>query len=379
MKLLHLGDLHLGKRLHGFDLLDDQRFILEQVLDLCDAHGVDAVALAGDLYDVSMPPTGAVLLLDWFLTALADRHIAVLAVAGNHDSADRLDYAAALLARQGVHLVGRFTGTVPSVVMQDDSGPVRFCLLPFVRAATVRHALPEVDIPDYTAALAAALATLPPREAGERRVLLAHQLFLAGGAPPECAGSENSAAALNIGTVDGVDAAVLDGFDYVALGHIHRPQQVGRPTVRYSGAPLCYSLDECGAAKSAVLVTLEQGEPGIELLPLTPRRALRHLTGTLAELTAAPKCPDDYIWATLTDETPVPEAMARLRAAYPNAMRLEYQPRGEELDLSTAAVAALHTQDFDELFARFFAQQHGRDLTEAERDALHAMRQEVSQ
>ena len=254
MRFLHLADLHLGKRVNGFDLLDDQRAILEQVLALCDDRHADAVLVAGDIYDVPQPSAAAVLLLDWFLTRLADRKIAVLAVSGNHDSAERLDYAGRLLARQGVYLAGQFTGRLTPVPLADEAGPVEFVLLPFVRAATMRHCLPDAPIRNYDDAVAAALDTLPPAD-GVRRVLVAHQFVTAGSRPPETAGSESCA--VEVGTVEQVDAARFAGFCYVALGHIHRPQQVGGPTVRYAGSPLSYSLDECGAEKTVPLVTLD--------------------------------------------------------------------------------------------------------------------------
>lgn len=392
MKFLHLGDLHLGKRVNGFDFLEDQRFILEQVLALCEEHAVDAVVLAGDIYDAPVPPAAAVTLLDWFLTQLTGRKLTVLAVSGNHDSADRLDYAAALLARQGVHIAGRFTGSVRVAPLEGDL-PVEFCLLPFLRPATVRHYLPDAPITDQDTAVAAALATLPPRREGVARVLVAHQTVLGGGALPQCAGSEsiapdlNSAASnagtgVNIGTLDAVSAARFGengGFDYVALGHIHRPQTAGAPHIRYAGAPLCYSLDEAGAQKSAVLVTLTPTGAETELLPLCPRRAMRHITGPLAELTDPARVTDaeDYIWATLTDDTPQPDAMAVLRAAYPNAMRLDYAPRGSGPDFGTEAAAAVHRKSFEELFSAFFEQMHGRPLTPEETAALNEMREEA--
>ena len=189
MNLLHLADLHLGKRVNGFDLLPDQRYILEQVLDLCTAHNVQAVALAGDIYDTALPPAAAVLLLDWFLTELAHRNIPVLAIAGNHDSAERLDYAAGLLSNQQVYLAGQFTSAPRRVILQDEFGELTFDLLPFVRPATVRHCLPDADIRDEDSAIAAALGPLPT--AGERRVLIAHQMVLGGGSLPTCSGSES--------------------------------------------------------------------------------------------------------------------------------------------------------------------------------------------
>lgn len=392
MKFLHLGDLHLGKRVNGFDFLEDQRFILDQVLALCEEHAVQAVVLAGDIYDAPVPPAAAVTLLDWFLTELTGRGIRVLAVSGNHDSADRLDYAAALLARQGVHIAGRFTGKVRIAELSGDI-PVEFCLLPFVRPATVRHYLPDADITDQDTAVAAALATLPPRREGVARVLVAHQTVLGGGVLPQCAGSEsiapdlssatsNAGASVNIGTLDAVNAARFaenGGFDYVALGHIHRPQTAGAPHIRYAGAPLCYSLDEAGAQKSAVLVTLTPAGAETELLPLCPRRAMRHITGPLAELTDPARVTDaeDYIWATLTDDTPQPDAMAVLRAAYPNAMRLDYAPRGTGPDFGAEAAAAVRQKSFEELFSAFFEQMHGRPLTQKETAALNEMREEA--
>ena len=385
MKILHLGDLHLGKRVNGFDFLEDQRYILAQILDLCGAQGVEAVVLAGDIYDAALPPAGAVTLLDWFLTELTDRNIQVLAVSGNHDSPDRLDYASALLARQGVHIAGRFTGKVRIAALSGDV-PVEFCLLPFLRPATVRHYLPDEGIVNQDTAVAAALATLPPRRDGVSRVLVAHQTVLGWGSVPQCAGSESIAAEMsgadvNIGTLDAVSAARFTengGFDYVALGHIHRPQTAGAPNIRYAGAPLCYSLDEAGAQKSAVLVTLTPAGAETELLPLQPLRAMRHLTGPLAELTDPARVtdPEDYIWATLTDDTPQPDAMAVLRAAYPNAMRLDYAPRGAAPDWQAETAVTVRRKSFEELFSDFFEQMNGRSLTEEERHILNEMREE---
>ena len=267
MKFLHLADLHLGKRVNGFDLLEDQRYILEQILALCDSNKVDAVVLAGDIYDAPVPPAAACTLLDWFLTQLAARRIAVLAVSGNHDSAERLDYAAGLLANQNVYIAGQFRGAPRQIVLNDRFGPVEFTLLPFVRAATVRHYMPEADLPDYDSAVAAALSACAP--SAERRVLVAHQMVVAGLCPPQLSGSET--APLTVGTVDSVDAAHFAGFSYTALGHIHRAQRVGSDTVRYAGAPLCYHLDECGMEKSATLVRLgRRGVDGIDTLPPAP-------------------------------------------------------------------------------------------------------------
>lgn len=376
MKLLHLADLHLGKRVNGFDLLPDQRYILEQVLMICDDNDVNVVVIAGDLYDVPVPPAAACTLLDWFLTELAGRRIAVLAVSGNHDSAERLDYASGLLARQGVHIAGRFTGQPAQLTLHDRFGAVEFTLLPFVRSATVRHYLPDAKITDYDSAVAAALSTCPPTQG--RRVLVAHQLVMAGATTPQLGGSESCP--LNIGTVDAVNTLHFAEFSYAALGHIHRAQRVGSDTVRYAGAPLCYHLDECGAEKSAALVTLgRRGVDDLQLMPLTPRRAMRHLTGPLAKLTEHLTAPDDYIWATLTDDTPIPDAMAMLRAAYPNAMRLDYAPANAVEQPVPDATEAVRGKPMEELFGDFFEQMNGRPLTEAEAEAVAALRKEAEE
>ena len=294
MKFLHLADLHLGKRVNGFDLLEDQRYILEQILALCDSNKVDAVVLAGDIYDAPVPPAAACTLLDWFLTQLAARRIAVLAVSGNHDSAERLDYAAGLLANQNVYIAGQFRGAPRQIVLNDRFGPVEFTLLPFVRAATVRHYMPEADLPDY------------------------------------------------------------------------------------DGAPLCYHLDECGMEKSATLVRLgRRGVDGIDTLPLHPRRAMRHIVGPLAKLVEHPADTGDYIWATLTDPTPQPDAMAMLRTAYPNAMRLDYRPQGVEI-LPADTAQSVRGKPFASLFEDFFTQMNGRPLTVEEARAVKALREEAS-
>ena len=302
------------------------------------------------------------------------RRIAVLAVSGNHDSAERLDYAAGLLANQNVYIAGQFRGAPRQIVLNDRFGPVEFTLLPFVRAATVRHYMPEADLPDYDSAVAAALSACAP--SAERRVLVAHQMVVAGLCPPQLSGSET--APRTVGTVDSVDAAHFAGFSYTALGHIHRAQRVGSDTVRYAGAPLCYHLDECGMEKSATLVRLgRRGVDGIDTLPLHPRRAMRHIVGPLAKLVEHPADTGDYIWATLTDPTPQPDAMAMLRTAYPNAMRLDYRPQGAEI-LPADTAQSVRGKPFASLFEDFFTQMNGRPLTVEEARAVKALREEAS-
>ena len=279
MKLIHLGDLHLGKCVLEEPMLEEQRRFLEQVARTAADRQADAVVIAGDLYDRAVPPAEAVEVLDAFFSSLHDAGIPVLAVPGNHDSPERLGFASRILAGQSLHIAGTYNGAVSRVVLEDEYGPVHFHLLPFLRPATVRARLGG-DPGSTDEAVRAALAGLPG-EPGARNVLVAHQFVTAGGRLPETCESETP----SVGGSDQVDASAFDGFDYVALGHLHRAQPVGRETVRYAGSPLKYSLSEVLHPKSYPLVTLgEKGQVAVELLPICPRRDLRRIRGTLEDL-----------------------------------------------------------------------------------------------
>ena len=320
MRFLHLSDLHLGKRVCEFSMLEDQQYILEQILALLDRTPVDGVLLAGDLYDKPIPPAEAVRLLDWFLTRLAARHLPVFAISGNHDSADRVAFGSALLASSKIYLSPVFFGAPQPISLSDAYGTVDVYLLPFLKPAMVRHVYPDEPIESYNDALACVLRHCPLNKT-HRNILVAHQ-FVAGAAA--CESEEPS-----VGGVDSVDAALFDAFDYVALGHLHSPQKVGRDCVRYCGTPLKYSFSEASQKKSATFVELgAKGEVSITTAPLTPLRDLRELRGSYMELTDRRTyegtAVEDYLHITLTDEQDVPEALARLRVVYPNLMQLDY-------------------------------------------------------
>lgn len=374
MRFLHLADLHLGKQLNGFSLVDDQRAALADLIGRAGDLGAHALVLAGDLYDKASPSAESVALLDWLLTTAAEAGLAVLAVPGNHDSAERVGYAAQLLARQSVFVPGPFDGTLSCVTLEDNAGPVRFWLMPFLKPALVRPHFPDADIAQsYTAALEAVIGAAPidPRE---RNVLVAHQFVTFGSTEPERCDSE-----LIVGGVDNVDARAFDAFDYVALGHLHRPQRIGRDTVRYAGSLLKYSLSEVRDAKSAVLVDVgakpEDAEAGacvsFELVPIRPPHDVRVVRGPLAEICAAAHADDpdatDYVHAALTDETPSLDALRTLRAAYPNLISFEYDNeatravRARVVDTPAEEAAAI---DAEALFAQFFEEQNGFTLNE---------------
>ncbi len=360
LRFLHLSDLHLGKRVCEFSMLEDQRAVLEQILALLDERPVDGVILAGDLYDKPVPPAEAVRLLDWFLTGLADRKLPVFAISGNHDSADRLAFGARLLAGSHIYFSPVFEGAPAPISLEDEHGVLDVYLLPFLKPATVRHIYPDEPVESYNDALACVLRHCP-LDPQHRSVLVAHQ-FVAGAAA--CESEEPS-----VGGLDCVDAALLEGFDYVALGHLHSPQKVGRETVRYCGTPLKYSFSEASQHKSATFVELgAKGTVTLSTVPLHPLHDLRELRGSYLELTDRRRyegtATDDYLHITLTDEQDVPDALARLRVIYPNLMRLDYDNHRTRQDQQITAPERAEQRSPLEHFAAFYELQNNQPLSE---------------
>ena len=363
MKLLHLGDLHLGKRVCEMSMLKDQAHILREILDIVQAEGVDAVLVAGDVYDRPAPPPEAVALLDDFLTALEGLSVPCLMIPGNHDSGERLAFGARLLGGVGVHLAPVFDGRLHTVTLTDEHGPVHITLLPFVRPAQVRRYHPEVAPGDYEGAVRAVLEGVA-RTDDARHVLLAHQFVTAGSRTPERCDSELA----SVGTLDHVDAAVFDGFHYVALGHLHGPQRIGRDTIRYAGSPLKYSFSEARHKKSVPLVTLDaKGVQDITLMPLTPLYDLRELRGALHEILAPAAWQgtdtDDYLHITLTDDA-VMDAMNKVRAVYPNTLRLDFASALTAMERAPVLEQRPMRRDPLSLFAEFYEGQNGEAMDE---------------
>ncbi len=455
MRLMHLADLHIGKRVNEYPMLDDQRYVLERVVTLVGQHKVDAVLIAGDLYDKSAPSAEAVALVDWFLTALAHTGAQVLVCAGNHDSDERVAYGRELLAGMGVHLSSVYRGQVAHVELTDEHGPVTFWLIPFLKPAQVRAWLlngagqgqegdekgagdkaqgtgaldaasagnaeggsTDADAPSaqdapagadpcrasgvaasgvpstadapastdapaassgvttalsYSDALQAVVASLP-LDPSQRNVALSHQFVTAGSWLPDTCESE-----MSVGGSDNVDVSVYDPFDYVALGHLHRPQRVGRDTVRYSGSLLKYSLSEHMGRKSIPIVDLgPKGQVSVELIDMPYLHDLRRVKGTLAEVLDPDKLAqadcEDYVYAVLTDEVPPADAQQRLRAAFPNLMSLAFdnahtrhEGTADDCDLEQAASLSPL-----ELFYAFWQGQMGCELDDEDRAAVEA-------
>ena len=360
MKLMHLSDLHLGKIVNGFSMLEDQKYILEQILDMAEAEKPDGVLIAGDVYDKRVPSAEAVTLLDGFLSRLAGL-CEIFLISGNHDSAERLAFGGRLMAAAGLQVSPVYDGTVRTVERRDEFGPVRIHLLPFLKPVQVRRYFPEERIESYTDAIRTALAGIDLAD-GARHVLVTHQLVT--GALP-CDSEE-----LSIGGSENVDAEVFGGFDYVALGHLHGPQRAGADHIRYCGTPLKYSFSEANHRKSVTFVSLGQkGEVEITTRDLIPLRDMKEIKGTYQELMARAyyehtDLPDCYLHITLTDEEDVPEAMGRMRLVYPNIMKLSYDntrtrsyqnPLEQQVDPQTAPLG---------LFRQLYEAQNNQEMNE---------------
>ena len=374
MKLIHLSDLHLGKRVNEFSMLEDQRYILRQILDIVRAEAPDGVLLAGDLYDKPVPPAEAVALLDEFLVALAETGTRVFAVSGNHDSPERMSFGGRLMEGSGVHIAPAYRGETEPVVLTDGHGPVYLYLLPFLRPAQVRRWFPEADIRDDSSAVAAAVAAMGADPAA-RNVLVAHQLVLGA---ERCESEE-----VSVGGTEGVDAAVFDSFDYVALGHLHGPQRVGRDTVRYCGTPLKYSFSEVGHRKSVTVVELgEKGSVTVRTVPLTPLREMREVRGSYDQLTfrgfyqdsGLPEC---YLRVTLTDEEDIPDAAARLRVIYPYLMRLDYDNSRTRAAGVESGAERVEEKTPLELLEEFYLAQNGQSMGEEQRAFAKGLMEEI--
>lgn len=375
MKVLHVSDLHIGKRVNGMSMLDDQRYILRQILDIAEKRQVSVLLIAGDVYDKASPSAEAVTVFDAFLTDAVAAGLRVLAIPGNHDSAERIAYAQGLLEKQGVCLPPVYAGEVERVELEDEHGPVEFWLLPFLKPGDVRRFFPDEEIgDDYSAALRAVLGACAIDQ-GKRNVVLSHQLVTAYGTAPDRADDE-----IKLGGMDNVDVSVYDAFDYVALGHVHRPQRVGRDTVRYSGSPLKYSFSEARYDKSAALIDLGEKKPGddvgecvsFELIPLVPLHDVREVRGTLADVLAMGTAHDasqDYLHITLSDEHPQLDAMAKIHEVFPNAMMLDYDNVTVLIDRpQTQLTADPDSMDTLDLFSAFYESQVGNPLDNEQRD-----------
>ena len=374
MKFLHLADLHLGKRVNGFSMLEDQAHILRQILAILDDEQPDGVLIAGDVYDKSVPSVEAVGLLDGFLTELRARGVPVLLISGNHDSPERLAFGGRVMDSCGIHISPVYDGALAPVTLHDEFGPVHVWLLPFVKPAHVRRWFPDADIESYTDAVAEAVAHMDIDTAA-RNVLVTHQ-FVTGGTR---SGSEE----LSVGGTDNVDSGVFAPFDYVALGHLHGAQHIGRETIRYAGSPLKYSFSEARQHKSVTVVTLgEKGDVQVRTVALTPLQELREIRGSYDELTARSfyehtTYRSDYLHLILTDEQDVFDAMSRLRTIYPYLMTLDYDNARTRAAGGMSVPAETERRTPLELFEALYTRQNHQPMSEVQRAYIAQLMEQI--
>lgn len=373
MKFIHLADLHLGKRVNGFSMIEDQRYILQEILQIVEAERPQAVLIAGDVYDKSVPSAEAVELFDWFLVQLSRKNLEVFVIAGNHDSPERLAFGGKLMAGSGVHMSPVYQGEISCVTLSDEFGPVKFHMLPYLKPALVRQIWPEETIETYTDAVRTALAH-SEFCSSDRNVLLAHQ-FVTGGI-------RSDSEVLSVGGTDQVDSEVFAEFDYVALGHLHGPQKAGSECIRYAGSPLKYSFSEACQKKSVTIAELfEKGLVVVRQIPLTPQRDLVELKGsydflTLRETVLSGGHLNDYVHITLTDEEDVPNAVNRLKVLYPGLMKLDYdnqRTRGSVQLLDETSTE----QTPMELVSAFFIRQNKKDMSEQQLSYLRTVMETI--
>lgn len=374
---MHLADLHLGKRVNGFSMMEDQEYILNRILEIMEEEQPDGLLIAGDVYDKTIPPAEAVRRMDDFLTAVAAKHVPVFLISGNHDSAERVAFGHQLMQGSGIWISPVYDGTIRHHTLEDRWGEVNIYLIPFLRPSVVRSFFPDVEIEDYTDALRTIIEDLQV-DTSRRNVVLAHQFVTAAGALPETCDSEQ----LSVGGLDRVDGSVFSPFDYTALGHLHGPQRVGRETIRYAGSPLKYSFSELHQKKSVTVVELRaKGETEIRQIPLQPRREMTELRGTFEEvLEEARKKGEpqtDYYHMILTDETDVVDALSRLREYYPNIMLLDYDNRRTRSQKEVEQLDRVEERTPGELFAALYEQQNGQEMDSDRKEYLDGLIREI--
>lgn len=364
MRFVHLSDLHIGKRVNEFSMLEDQRYIFAQIIEIIRNNDIDAVLIAGDVYDRSVPGEEAVRLFEEFIVGLTDLGKKIFVISGNHDSAQRLSFAHELISKSGVYISPAYDGSSLPVTLTDEYGEVNIYMLPFIKPSSVKSCFADAQIESFDDAVRFAINRMNVDES-KRNIILAHQ-FVTGS---QTSDSEER----SIGGLDNVDADAFDAFDYVALGHIHKPQRLLRDTLRYSGTPLKYSFSEENNKNSVVVVDFkEKGSIDINLIPLKPIRDMRTVKGKYEEITLKSSYDgsnrDDYIRVVLTDEDDVMDAMARLRAVYPNIMKLEYDNKRSSAGRDFSLGERVEDKTEIELFTELYEQQNGMSMNEKQQE-----------
>ncbi len=371
MKIIHLSDLHIGKRVCDCSLIEDQEFILNSILEIIGNESPDAVIIAGDVYDKPIPTAEAIRLLDNFIVALSKMSLHTFIISGNHDSPERLSFGSRIMSANGIHISPVYSGETIPITLPDDYGEVDFYLLPFIKPALVRRFF-DTELTDYNSAVKAAVEKINV-DSLKRNVIVMHQFVT---------GSICDSEELSVGGTENVDGEIFEKFDYVALGHIHRPQNVDDKKIRYCGTPLKYSISEIGQKKSVTVVELrEKGELSVKTIPLVPMREMCEYKMTFAELTDKSFYEtintDDYIVATLTDERDIPDAVKTLQQIFPNLVKMRYD------NSRTQNVSIISAENSNEklppeiLFEKFYEQQNNHSMTDEQREFINKIVQEI--
>lgn len=374
MKIIHLADLHIGKRVNEFSMIDDQKYILNQILEIIDKEKPDAVIIAGDVYDKQVPSIEAVELLDSFISDISKRKTTTFIISGNHDSAERLAFGSSLMAMGKIYISPVYNGKISKYTLKDDFGSANFYLLPFVKPSHVKRFFPDEKIESYTDAIKVVVDNLK-LDTSEINILIAHQ-FVTGASRTE---SEE----ISVGGLDNVDASVFEDFDYVALGHIHRPQKIGTERIRYCGTPLKYSFSEVNDTKSVSIIEINSKEDfNLRTIPLIPKRDMRKIRGTYEELITKTSYEntntDDYIHVTLTDEFNVADAIQKLRVIYKNIMKLEYDNmRTRESRKINLDDMVIENKNPLEIFSEFYKLQNNKEMNDEQKEIIKKIMEEV--
>ncbi len=374
MKFMHLSDLHLGKRVNEFSMLEDQVYILNKIVNIIDLEKPAAIILAGDIYDKPIPPAEAVELFDDFLYKLSQRNLKVFIISGNHDSAERIAFGSRLFDKTGIYMSPVYNGTILPIELNDDFGKINIYMLPFIKPIHVKRFFPDEEISSYTDAVSTVIKNMH-LDTGIRNILVTHQ-FVTGASRTE---SED----ISVGGSDNVNADVFCDFDYVALGHIHRSQSCGSEYIRYSGTPLKYSFSESKDTKSITVVDImEKGDIKLDFIPLTPLRDMVEIKGTYDELMLKSfyentTYPNDYVHITLTDENDILDVITRLRVVYKNIMKLDYDNQRTRSNSEINLINDMESKSPLELFDIFYDSRNGQPLNNEQREFMENIIEDI--
>lgn len=373
MRFIHLSDLHIGKRVNEFSMLEEQEYILGKILNIIDDENVDCVIIAGDVYDKSVPSAEAVQVFDKFLYNISKRDIKVFVISGNHDSAERIAFGSNIMDKSGVYMSPVYDGNIKSVKLQDKYGNINVFMIPFIKPAHVRRYFENKNIETYTDMMRAVIGTIDT-DFKERNIIITHQ-FVTGAT--RCESEE-----ISVGGSDNIDADVFENFDYVALGHIHGPQYISRETIRYCGTPLKYSFSEIRHNKSVTVVDMnEKGNISIKKVPLTPKRDMREIRGNFDDITKKEYYEkinkDDYMHIILTDENDINDAIGKLRVIYPNIMKLDYDNKRTRSEFTLEALEDVKDRNPVDLFSEFYESQNGQTMSDEQREFILKLTEEI--